>query len=456
MPVPCRRGCGKNAVLKRPKTGDALCKECFFWAFETEIHYTITKAELFNKGDSVAIGASGGKDSTVLAYVLKTLNQRYNYGLNLMLLSIDEGITGYRDDSLETVKQNRDDYEMPLKILSYKDLYGWTMDEIVAQIGRKNNCTFCGVFRRQALDRGAAMLGVKCIATGHNADDIAETVLMNVLRGDIARLKRCTAISTGSEGSIPRVKPLKYTYEKEIVMYAHYKKLVYFSTECVFAPNAYRGHARALLKDMEKIRPACIMDIIYSGETMSVKEQVSLPTQRTCTRCNFVSSQEVCKACVLLEGLNKGLPKLGIGKSSKAKRMLEEYNAKQAGNEGALQDAIKDLNDTNSIGARNQRISSKKKNANKENNDTCNKNDCCGGGCKSNASNVDPVASNKKLNMLLEQFGLDEKDSVKKKPSPENGVSDENVEHSDEDTPFNGQEEDDTCSASCGGSHIAF
>lgn len=175
-----------------------MCKECFYWAFETEIHFTITKGKLFNKGDSVAIAASGGKDSTVLAHVMKTLNQRYNYGLNLMLLSIDEGITGYRDDSLETVKQNRDDYEMSLKILSYKDLYGWTMDEIVAQIGRKNNCTFCGVFRRQALDRGAAMLNVKCIATGHNADDIAETVLMNVLRGDIARLKRCTAISTVS------------------------------------------------------------------------------------------------------------------------------------------------------------------------------------------------------------------------------------------------------------------
>lgn len=72
----------------------------------------------------------------------------------------------------------------------------------------------------------------------------------------------------GSEGTIPRVKPLKYTYEKEIVMYAHYKKLVYFSTECVFAPNAYRGHARALLKDMEKIRPSCIMDIIYSGKNI--------------------------------------------------------------------------------------------------------------------------------------------------------------------------------------------
>jgi cytoplasmic tRNA 2-thiolation protein 1 len=68
---------------------------------------------------------------------------------------------------------------MPLKILSYASLYGWTMDSIVSQIGKKNNCTFCGVFRRQALDRGAAMLDVDHIVTGHNADDIAETVLMN-------------------------------------------------------------------------------------------------------------------------------------------------------------------------------------------------------------------------------------------------------------------------------------
>lgn len=160
---------------------------------------------------------------------MKHLNEKYNYGLKLVLLSIDEGITGYRDDSLETVKQNRDDYEMPLKVMSYKDLYGWTMDEIVAQvipilvfvllpilklpimfwllqyyikylfqIGRKNNCTFCGVFRRQALDRGAALLKVDYLATGHNADDIAETVLMNILRGDLARLNRCTAIVTVS------------------------------------------------------------------------------------------------------------------------------------------------------------------------------------------------------------------------------------------------------------------
>ncbi|KAG8887986.1 nucleotidyltransferase, partial [Tulasnella sp. 332] len=78
-------------------------------------------------------------DSTVLAHVMKTLNDRYDYGLELFLLSIDEGITGYRDDSLETVKRNQQQYNLPLKILSYDELYGWTMDAIVAKIGKKNN-----------------------------------------------------------------------------------------------------------------------------------------------------------------------------------------------------------------------------------------------------------------------------------------------------------------------------
>ena len=76
MPVQCSAKCGKKAILKRPKTGDSLCKDCFFLAFETEIHYTISQANLFSPGDYVAIGASGGKDSTVLAYIMKTLNDR--------------------------------------------------------------------------------------------------------------------------------------------------------------------------------------------------------------------------------------------------------------------------------------------------------------------------------------------------------------------------------------------
>lgn len=117
MPPPLCILCNTNkAALKRPKTGQQLCKDCFFFAFEEEIHQVIEQNQLFAPGENVAIGASGGKgkilchlyffykcllDSTVLAEVMTVLNQRHNYGLNLFLLSIDEGITGYRDDSLE-------------------------------------------------------------------------------------------------------------------------------------------------------------------------------------------------------------------------------------------------------------------------------------------------------------------------------------------------------------------
>ncbi|WFD29483.1 cytosolic thiouridylase subunit Ctu1 [Malassezia sp. CBS 17886] len=338
-PKTCALCADARAVLRRPKTRQMVCKECFFVVFETEVHNTIRSARLFVRGDRVAIGASGGKDSTVLAHVMKTLNERYDYGLELFLLSIDEGITGYRDDSLETVKRNREQYGLPLKVLGYKDLYGWSMDDIVASVGRKNNCTFCGVFRRQALDRGAASLGVDHIVTGHNADDIAETILMNVLRGDIARLERCTEIVTkgldeGGDGcgahasvaggsGIRRSKPFKYTYEKEIVMYAYFKKLDYFSTECIYSPNAYRGYARSFLKDLESIRPSSIIDIIHSGEHLHVAGQVKRAVQRTCARCGYMSSNELCKACVLLESLNRGTPALGV-RSDRSRAVREQ------------------------------------------------------------------------------------------------------------------------------------
>ncbi|ODV89852.1 hypothetical protein CANCADRAFT_147746 [Tortispora caseinolytica NRRL Y-17796] len=309
--------CNDNkASLRRPKTLQKLCKICFIRVFETEVHNTIMKHNLFYRGEKVAIGASGGKDSTVLAYVLKTLNERYDYGVEFVLLAIDEGIKGYRDDSLETVDRNRVQYEMPLTVVSYQQLYNWTMDDIVEAIGTKNNCTYCGVFRRQALDRGALSLGIHHIVTGHNADDMAETVLMNILRGDIARLDRCTEIITQSADSpAKRSKPLKYAYEKEIVLYAHFLQLDYFSTECTHSPEAFRGTARTLIKNLEAIQPSTIIDIIYSGEAITLKRKASgrQQVQQTCQRCGYISSNKICKACVLLESLNKNRPKIPVG-----------------------------------------------------------------------------------------------------------------------------------------------
>ena len=138
---------------------------------------------------------------------------------------------------------------------------------------------------------------------------------MNILRGDFFRLGKCVEIITGKGSSMPRGKPFKYTYEKEIVMYAHFKKLDYFSTECIYSPNAYRGYVRELIKDLEATRPSTIIDIIHSAESLKIDtSSVKMPVKMNCVKCGFVSSNKLCKACVLLNGLNTGKYKSAMGR----------------------------------------------------------------------------------------------------------------------------------------------
>lgn len=103
-------------------------------------------------------------------------------------------------------------------------------------------------------------------------------------------------------------------------MYAHFKKLDYFSTECIYSPGAFRGFAREFVKDLEAIRPSVIADIITSGEAMRVSGEASAQQQGKCTRCGFMSSQALCKACMLIEGLNQGKPRLGLSRNAAKKR----------------------------------------------------------------------------------------------------------------------------------------
>lgn len=49
------------------------------------------------------------------------------------------------------------------------------------------------------------------------------------------------------------------------------QKLDYHSTECIYSPTAYRGHARALVKDLEAVRPSAIVDIVRCGSSEGVR-----------------------------------------------------------------------------------------------------------------------------------------------------------------------------------------
>lgn len=299
----------EKAMILRSKDKSKVCKNCFFSLFEDDIHNTITSSKMFTKGMTVGIGISGGKDSTVLAFVLDKLNKQYDYRLNLVLLCVDEGIEGYRDYSIDTVHENAKDLKLSLKIVSFEDMFKTNMDRIVKKVGTKNNCTYCGIFRRQALEEAARNFKVDIIVTGHNADDMAETVILNLLRGDFNRLVRCTQAVTNKQIiqedfclSLPRAKPFKYTYQKEIVLYAFHKKLNYFSTECTYAPESSRGYVRNFLKEIEKIDSRIILKIIKSGDEIQKNNENAINVF-SCLKCTHPTSSKnkICKGCSLIE-----------------------------------------------------------------------------------------------------------------------------------------------------------
>ncbi|NWY51389.1 CTU1 protein, partial [Chionis minor] len=82
--------------------------------------------------------------------------------------------------------------------------------------------------------------------------------------------------------AVARVKPLRHAYEKEIVLYAHFRGLDYFSTECGYAPHAYRGHARTLLKDLEATRASTVAALGHSGRRLAVAEEVATKKLGAC------------------------------------------------------------------------------------------------------------------------------------------------------------------------------
>ena len=86
---------------------------------------------MINYGQRVAVGVSGGKDSLVLLYILKKISKNNNN--DIIAITIDEGIEGYRDESLTIVEDFCNKLGVPFKIFSYKELFGSSMDEAIVK-----------------------------------------------------------------------------------------------------------------------------------------------------------------------------------------------------------------------------------------------------------------------------------------------------------------------------------
>ena len=275
-------------------SGQHLCKDHFLQDFTARVKKSIRQHRMIEAGDTIAVAYSGGKDSGALLHFLKTTFQDRR-DLSFVAITIDEGISGYRD--MAGPRAFAEHLGIPWHTASFQDAYDLTMDEVVSRKGESRSCSFCGVLRRQLLNKTARDLGCTKLALGFNLDDEAQSVLMNVLRGDAAALTRT---ETNKEGFLPRIRPFTALPEREVALYSWYMVGSFADDPgCPYARSALRGDVRSLLNEYDFAHPATKYALMGLKEKLAGTVPPEGQATTPCPECGE-PMHGTCRTCALL------------------------------------------------------------------------------------------------------------------------------------------------------------
>lgn len=140
--------------------------------FLTKVKKVIKDYNLIEHGDKIAVGVSGGKDSTALLYILNLYRKHSPYKFMMEAIHISMGLTA----DITPLKEFCETLDIPLKIIETD------IAQILFDIRReKNPCSLCSKLRHGALNSYAKDNGFNKVALGHHLDDVIETYFMNII-----------------------------------------------------------------------------------------------------------------------------------------------------------------------------------------------------------------------------------------------------------------------------------
>lgn len=273
--------------------------------FEKKVLETIKKYKLADKKDKILVALSGGKDSTAVLYILRKA------GFSVEALMIDLHLGKWSEKHKENMEKFCSELKVPLHIVDLRKELGSGICFIKQVVKEKKNlsgCTVCGVIKKWILNKYAKKLGATRLATGHNLDDEAQTVLMNFLKGNLylgVGSKPLTGIKQKTQKSfVQRIKPLFFMPEEEIRNYSKQMNFPILYEKCPCAFGTYRIETREWMRDLnltskEKLKIVSEFQKLIP-RLEKKQEREGKRELRECSVCGEPSSHEVCNACGIL------------------------------------------------------------------------------------------------------------------------------------------------------------
>lgn len=293
--------CGGQAVYKRIYSNKMLCQRCFVSSIIRKTKRTISKYKMLSHGDNIAVAVSGGKDSLSLLTVLSEIC--ISHGSKLQAITIDEGIDGYRIEAVNIATNHSTRLKIPQFTISFKECFNYTLDEALSIERKTSSCSICGVLRRRAIDIAAQKIGANVVATAHNLDDVIQTFFINLLSGDLKRVRWLKpSLEAKSEFGMRRIKPFMEIYEAEIAFYAFLKEIPFQSARCPYRDESIRSEIREVLNTFETKHPGVKYSLLKTSLGISQNLKVDVDSEiKNCHVCNYPSSDDTCAVCRTIE-----------------------------------------------------------------------------------------------------------------------------------------------------------
>ena len=301
----CTKCGNSNIIIKKEQSGQYLCKDCFIESIEKKVIKTVRKEKLLDKGDKVLVALSGGKDSVTALQILNSFREMNI--IDICAVTVDEGIDNYRQDGVDIAIRHAKRLGIEHNVVSLKDSYGITLDEIMQKPNHKGSCSYCGVFRRTIINKAAREMGATKIATGHNLDDEVQAIMMNYLEGNTDNLTKLGAkTESKAEEFTVKIKPLREIPEREIGLYVVAKELEVHFASCPYAQQSFRGEVSEVINKLNESHPTIKYSTLrgYDKIKNALKDDFKKDySHGRCVKCGEPAANKLCKACSFIEEL---------------------------------------------------------------------------------------------------------------------------------------------------------